>query len=90
MDVFHHALETIKAACLGDGYLGTKIGDEILEDNAVAACKKGENIFDKVLFIGREFFPVFSVRAKINLLGRPFHLLVFLIGVPNIGIANGE
>lgn len=88
MDVLDHGLEGIETARLGDGHLGTKIRDQILENNPIAPGKKRQDILDKILLVGRKALPVAFVGAEINLFRSPEHLFVFPIGFPYLGILD--
>jgi hypothetical protein len=53
VDVFHHNLEAIEASSLGCRCFSGKIAAQVLGDDAIRGSKEGENMGDKVAFIGR-------------------------------------
>jgi hypothetical protein len=54
MDVLHHDLETIEAACFGDLHLIAKALDEILIDNPISRREKGEDTGDEEFLLSTE------------------------------------
>jgi hypothetical protein len=89
MDILNHGLKGVETPGLGDRDLGAKIGDQVLEHNTIASGEKGEDVLDKVFFVGGETFPISLISAKINLLRGPGHLLVLFIGIPDLWILDG-
>ena len=89
--ILHGGLECVEAPGLGDGHLPAEILHEVLEDDAVAPSKKGEDVFDEIFLVATEFgVPIVLIGGEINLLRGPKRILVIFVGLPNVGILNGK
>lgn len=51
MNVLHHDLETVEAACLGDLNFTAEALDEVLIDDAVRGGEEGEDVGDEVTLV---------------------------------------
>ena len=71
MDIFDHDLETVEAPRFGDLHFADKINREIFVHDAVGGGKKREHMFDEMLFVVIQPFPIFGIVRKVDLLGRP-------------------
>lgn len=82
MDVLHHDLKTVEAACLGYLYFTTETLDKVLIDDAVRSGEEGEDVGDEVaLVVIQSVVPVVEVFGEVNFFGGPergFRLLVHL------------
>lgn len=61
MNILHGNLKAVKAPCLGGGHFGGKVPAEVLVDDPVRGGEEGENVGDKVAFVGGETVPVLKV-----------------------------
>ena len=85
VDVFHHDLKAVEAACFWDLNLSREAFDEILVDDAVGSSEEGQNVRDEVaLIIVQPRIPVVEVFGEVNLFRRPKRRLGFLVHLPNL------
>ena len=85
VDVFHHNLEAVEAAGLGNLNLSTEALDKVLVDDAVGSGKEGENVGDEIfLIVGKLVVPVVKILGKIDLLGGPERGLGLLVHLPDL------
>jgi hypothetical protein len=51
-------LKTVKAASFRNLDFSREPGSKVLQNNPIACSKKSQNVFDKVLFIRGQLFPM--------------------------------
>lgn len=91
VDVFHHDLEAVKAACLWDLNLSTESLKKILVDNSVRGSEERENVRNKVsLVIVESVVPVVKILGQIDFLCSPEGSLRFLVHLPDLTIISEE
>lgn len=71
VDVLHRNLKAVEAARLGDLHFRAKLLSKVFEDNTVRGREEGEDVLDKVFFVGGEFLPVFEVLVEVYFVGSP-------------------
>ena len=88
MDVLHHHLEAVEAACLRDLDLSCEALSKVLEYDTVASRKKGQHMLDEMLFVLFEGLPVLDVHAKIDLVDRPEAGHLVLVHLPDVVVLD--
>ena len=85
VDVFHHDLETVEAACFWDLDFTAETLDKVLVDDAIRCGEEGENVRDEVaLIIVEAVVPVVKVFGKVDFLGSPEGGFGFLVHLPDL------
>src|SRR4029078_420711 len=90
MDVFHHDLETIKAAGFRQLYLAHEIHCQVFIYNTITGGKKCKYVRYKMTLAIIEAVPVFEIIAQVYLLGGPETGFMFFIFFPDEGIIDWE
>jgi hypothetical protein len=85
VDVLHHDLEAVEAACLRDLYLAREALDEVLVDNAIGGSEESEDVGDEeALVVVQSLVPVVKVLGKIDLFGSPEGSLGLFVHLPDL------
>ena len=85
MDVLHHDLETVEAACLRNLDFTAEALDEVLVDNAVRGSEESEDVGDEVtLIIVQSVVPVVKVFGEIDFFGGPEGRFGLLVHAPDL------
>ena len=85
VDVLHHDLETVEASCLRDLYFAREALDEVLVDNTIRGCEKGENVGDEeALVVVETLVPVVEILGEIDLLCGPERGFGLLVHLPDL------
>ena len=83
VDVLHHDLETVEAACLWYLHLTAETFDEVLVDDAVRGGEKGKDVGNEVtLVVVQSVVPVVEVFGEVNFFGGPEGSFGFLVHLP--------
>ena len=83
MDVLHHDLETVEAACLWYLHLTAETFDEVLVDDAVGGGEKGKDVGNEVaLVVIQSVVPVVEVFGEVDFFGGPEGCFCFLVHLP--------
>jgi hypothetical protein len=91
VNVLHHDLEAIEAACLGNLHFSAEAFDKVLVDDPVRSGEEGEDVRDKVsLVIVHPVVPVVQILGEINLLGSPEGRLCLFVHLPDLCLVRLE
>jgi hypothetical protein len=72
VDIFHHNLETVEAASLGDLNFSAEALQKILIDNTIGRSEECKDVRDEVTLIIIELLvPVLDILGEINLFSGP-------------------
>lgn len=81
MNIFHGDLKTIKASCLGNLNLGTKLLCKIFKNYSITCGEKSKHIFYKMLLVCIKFCPIFQILIEIYLVCCPKRSQMLLIHI---------
>ena len=85
VDVFHHDLEAVEAACLRNLDLAAEALNQVLVDDAVGGGEEGKDVGDEVLLILVQLVvPIVEILGQIDLLGSPERGLGLLVHLPDL------
>ena len=85
VDILHHDLEAVKAACLRNLHFAREALDEVLIDDAVRGSEEGKDVRDEVaLVVVQSRIPVMEILGQVDLLGRPEGCLGLLVHLPDL------
>lgn len=90
MDVFHHDLESIEASSFWNLNFSAEFLSQVLIDNAVRGCEEGKHVFDEMLLIFVEFFPMLLVLRKVNFINNPEGGKSILVHLPDVVVLDGK
>ena len=83
VDILHHDLETVEAACLGYLHFTAETLDKIFIDDAIRSGEEGENVGDEIaLVVIQSIIPVVEVFGEVNFFGGPEGGFRFLVHLP--------
>ena len=86
VDVLHHDLKPVEAACFRYLDFTTEAFDEILIDDAIGGCEEGKDVGDEVtLVVVQSVVPVVEVFGEVNFFSGPEGGFRFLVHLPYLG-----
>ena len=90
MNVFHHHLETVKAAGFWNLYLCAESLRKVFKHNTITSCEEREYVFDEVLLVLSELLPVFCVLTEIDLIDSPETSHLIFVHLPDVFVLDGK
>jgi hypothetical protein len=90
VNILHHHLEPVEVAGFRYLHLITKAFSNVFRHYPIRSCKKGKNVFDKMLLVTGQLGPVFCVLIKVDFVHRPEGGHVMFIHFPNVFVLDGE
>ena len=89
MDVLHHDLKTVEAACFRYLNLTAETLNKILIDDTVGSGEEGKYVGDEIaLVVVESIVPVMQVFGEVNFFGSPEGGFCFLVHLPYLLTAN--
>ena len=90
MNILHHHLETVEAACFGYLNLGHESLSEVLKNDTIRGRKEGKDMLNEVLLTIIELLPVLDILSEVDLLSCPEGRLLVFVHFPHVTVLNGE
>jgi len=85
VDVLHHDLEAVEAACLWDLNLTAETLDKVLVDNAIRCSEESKDVRDEeALVVVETLVPIMKILGQINLFCSPERCFGLLVHVPDL------
>lgn len=90
MNILHHHLKPVEVAGFRYLHLITKAFSNVFRHYPIRSCKKGKNVFNKMLLVTGKLGPVFCVLIKVDFVHRPEGGHVMFIHFPYVFVLDGE